>query len=441
LLNGNPNIVSFWSAIGASVGITLGLIGVIWVLQHFVRLLRPLAFPFYLGSIAGGFLAFDRFGGTYPDLVSNALNWLLLFLACAIILRIFALFYFDLYLQANRGIHLPPLLPRVAVWAGYAIVALTTLKIWFAEIEMIGLLGASAVTSLVLGLALQPLLGNFFSGLVISLEKPFRINDWIKFGETEGRVVSITWRTTHLRTRDNDNLVIPNSRIADQEILNYFYPQPIHLERVYVGVHYRTPPYRVRQAILNAASRVEEILEKPSPAVYVHEFDESSITYELRAWISDIANRPRIENDIRTEIWEEFHRRKITIPFPIRTLEIEPRASRIKIDQSPSSAKGTEKTRSAGLFVERGRDAGTHLPLGKQAVTIGRSSECDLKIHERKASKQHCCIDVKDGSYVLTDLDSQFGTLVNDQVVSEQTLEDLDRIEIGGTTIVFENHD
>lgn len=433
--------MSLWSAIGASLGLALGLFGVVWVLQRFVRLLRPLAFPLYVGSIAVGLLAFDRFGSSYPDQVSDVLHWLLVFLSCAIILRIGALFYFDLYLQANRGIRLPPLLPKVAIWVGYAIVAITTIKLWIPERDMIGLLGASAVTSLVLGLALQPILGNFFAGLVISFERPFRINDWIKVGETEGRVVSITWRTTHLRTRDNDNLVIPNARIADQEVLNYFYPQPIHLERVYVGVHYRTPPYRVRQAILNAASRVEEILDKPSPAVYVHEFDESSITYELRAWIADVANRPRIENDIRGEIWEEFHRRGITIPFPIRTLEIEPKAGRIEINQAPSPAETVKaKAPTAGLFVERGRDAGNYLAIEDQTVTIGRSSECELTIRERKASKQHCRVEMKAGRYFLIDLDSQFGTLINDQAVSKQTLEDLDRIEIGGTTIVFETH-
>src|SRR4030095_9194813 len=115
------------------------------------------------------------------------------------------------------------------------------------------LLPPPRVPPLALGLALQPILGNFFAGLVISLEKPFRINDWIRVGDDEGRVVAITWRTTHLRPPHNDNIVIPNGKIADERVLNYYYPHPMHLERVYVGVHYKTPPYRAKRALLEAA--------------------------------------------------------------------------------------------------------------------------------------------------------------------------------------------
>ena len=57
---------------------------------------------------------------------------------------------------------------------------------------------------------------------MLSLEQPFRINDWIRYDDTDARVVKMTWRTTHLRTRDNDDLVVPNARLADGELLNYF---------------------------------------------------------------------------------------------------------------------------------------------------------------------------------------------------------------------------
>ena len=92
------------------------------------------------------------------------------------------------------------------------------------------------------------------------------------------------------------------------------------------------------------------------------------------------------------------------------------------------------------LFVERGPDSGSHLTFGDTAVTIGRSSECELHLGERSASKQHCRIELHSGRYTLIDLESQNGTLLNGRAVSEQTLSDLDRIEIGDTTIVFENH-
>ena len=88
-------------------------------------------------------------------------------------------------------------------------------------------------------------------------------------------------------------------------------------------MHYRTPPYRVKQALLDAADRTEGVLEKPSPEVYLLDFGDSAILYELRIWIEDIAHRPRIGSHCRSEIWEEFRRQGITIPYPIRTLEFE----------------------------------------------------------------------------------------------------------------------
>src|SRR4029077_6939448 len=145
----------------------------------------------------------------------------------------------------------------------------------------------------------QPILGNFFAGIVITLEKPFRLNDWVKVGEHEGRAVAINWRTTHLRTPDNDNVVLPNGRIADDRILNYYYPHPMHLERVRVGISYKTPPYRARRALLGCPVGVAGTLDKPTPEVYVLAFEDSAVLYELRVWIEDVAQSPRIASELR----------------------------------------------------------------------------------------------------------------------------------------------
>jgi small-conductance mechanosensitive channel len=148
----------------------------------------------------------------------------------------------------------------------FLVTAFVSLRLSFPKLDVTALIATSAVTSLVLGLALQPILGNFFAGLVISIEKPFRLNDWIKVGEQEGRVVAITWRTTHLRTRDNDNLVIPNGKMAEERVLNYYYPHPVHREKVRVGAHYDEPPYRVHRVLLDCAAGVRGVLDSPAPA-------------------------------------------------------------------------------------------------------------------------------------------------------------------------------
>ncbi|HEX9639485.1 MAG TPA: mechanosensitive ion channel domain-containing protein [Acidobacteriota bacterium] len=419
-------------ALGSSIAATALALALIFFLQRSFHLVRQLAFPLYIAAIAAGLKIFTLFeAGAFP-LLEQALGWILLFLPAVAALRLIGLYLFEIHLQVRRGIRLPPLMPAVALGVAYILTALITLQMAYPQLEMTGLLATSAITSLVLGLALQPILGNFFAGVVISLEKPFRINDWIRVGAVEGRVEKITWRTTYLRTRENDNLVLPNAKIADEQVVNFYSPHPLHMERIYVGVHYRTPPYRVRRALLDCVQGVEGTLEKPTPEVYLLSFDDSSMQYELRVWIDDFANAPRIASEIRMRIWEEFKRSGITIPFPIRTLEIAPRPRRAELEAgAPQPAR---------LFVTDGAERGRTLELDGGPITVGRAPSCQLVLTERQASKEHLRIEWTADGYLLTDLESSVGTRVNGAATQRHLLGDLDRITIGTTTIVFETH-
>ena len=420
-------------AVLCSLGATVLAVAAIALLQRSYHLVRQLTFPLYVAALAAGLKIFTLFeAGTFPGL-EQALAWILWFLPAVAILRLIGLYVFEVHLPVRRGIRLPPLMQAVTVGIAYIITALVTLKLIYPKLEMTGLLATSAITSLVLGLALQPILGNFFAGIVISLEKPFRINDWIRVGGMEGRVEKITWRTTYLRTRDNDNLMLPNAKIAEEQVVNFYIPHPLHLERIHVGVHYRTPPYRVRHALLACVGGVEGTLEKPTPEVYVLSFDESAITYELRVWIDDFANAPRIQNEIRGRIWEEFKKSGITIPFPIRTLELAPR-------ERVAAARKEGAPPPARLFVAEGSESGLSLELDGRPVTVGRAATCRLSIAERQASKEHLKIEWTEEGYLLTDLESSLGTQVNGQPTKRHLLGDLDRITIGSTVIVFERH-
>jgi small-conductance mechanosensitive channel len=417
----------------ASVGAFALLVALVAWLQRKLFLVRQLAFPLWIGAAAVALEVFILLQPAYrPVQMHQVLGWFLLFCGLALVLRLLALYLFDIHLVAQKGIRLPPLLTAVTMAVVYLVTALTTLRLTFPNLNINALVATSAVTSLVLGLALQPILSNFFAGLVVSLERPFRINDWIRVGEHEGRVVAITWRTTHLRTRDNDNLVIPNGKLADERVLNFYYPHPMHLERIHVGADYRVPPYRVRRALLEAVTGVAGALDKPSPDVYVLSFDDSSIRYELRVWIEDMAQAPRIASDLRARVWEELKKAEITIPFPIRTLEIAPRRRR---EETP-----TEGPRPALLFVAEGPERGSTLELDASApATVGRSRGCSLALTEPNASKEHLRIAWEDGAWVLTDLESSFGTRVNGQPTQRKELAPLDRIVIGDTVMIFES--
>ncbi len=415
----------------AGLAVAAVLVWLLLQLQRSSFLARQLGFPLFVGAAVAGVRVFTLFPGRVPA-AERLLGWALVFLLCVTVLRVLGLLLFDVHLHGRRGLRLPPLLPAVAMGLAYVLAALVSLTLSFPDLDLAPLLASTAVTSLVLGLALQPILGNFFAGLVISLERPFRLNDWIRVGDVEGRVVAITWRTTHLRTRDNDNLVIPNSKISEERVLNYFYPHPMHLERIVVGVHYRTPPYRVRRALLECVAGVPGALEKPTPEVYLLRFDESAVSYELRVWIEDIAQAPRIASDLRNRIWEEFKREGIVIPFPIRTLELPPRARRREAGAETAAAP-------ARLFVAEGPERGASLELDGGPVVLGRSRAAALPLTDPNASKEHLRIEWTEEGWRLTDLGSSFGTRVNGRPATTVLLAPLDRIAIGETTIVFES--
>jgi hypothetical protein len=209
------------------------------------------------------------------------------------------------------------------------------------------------------------------------------------------------------------------------------------MERIHVGVHYSTPPHRVERALLDAASRTEGLLERPSPAVYLLRFDDSAITYELRVWTEDIAGMPRISNQCRREIWEEFRRRGIVIPYPIRTLELEPTARTLEVVSREAPAP---RAVTSCLWVAEGPDRGKTLVLDGGPVLVGRSSHCDLALSEPQVSKEHFRLEPEGKGFVLRDLKSTLGTTVNGERVENRALSDLDRISIGDTVLIFEHH-
>ncbi|HYL05188.1 MAG TPA: mechanosensitive ion channel domain-containing protein [Thermoanaerobaculia bacterium] len=465
-------------ALLGSAGVLALLVVAIGFLRRRSFLVRQLTFPLIVAALAATLLVFGRLRPGYAWLPA-ALSWTLLFLGLITILRLLAMFLFDVHLLGQRGVRLPPLLPAVAMALVYLITALVTLKLAFPAFDVTPLLATSAVTSLVLGLALQPILANFFAGLVISLERPFRINDWIRVGDhQEGRVVAITWRTTHLRTRDNDNIVIPNAKLADERVHNFYYPHPLHLERIRVPVHYKEPPYRVRRVLADCAAGVPGTLDKPSPDVYVLAFEDSAVVYELRVWIDDVANSPRIGSDLRARAWEELRKAGMSIPYPTRTLHLAPRpsargpkpprpaapaglasagaaadstgpAAEAAPAQAPTAAAALhpaaaapgaqqEAPTPARLYVLEGPERGRSLALSGSPATVGRSRGCTLALTDPNASKEHLRIAWENGSYVVTDLGSSFGTRLNGQAVSRAALSPLDRIAVGDTVMIFE---
>jgi len=418
-------------ALVASFGTVVALLTIIVVLRSRLRLVRALTFILCLAAVAAGLAVYRATGVSLFPEFERLFTWLLVTLVATTALRLIALYVFDVHLRIRQNVRVPPLMPVIVLAVAYLLAALLVLRAVYPELSLAPLFATSAVTSLVLGLALQPILGNFFAGFVISFEQPYRINDWLKVGGTEGRVIDITWRTTHLRTRDNDTLIIPNSKAADEYVLNYHYPNTLHLARIHVGAHYAAPPYRVKQALLAAAAGVSGILENPAPDVYVIEFAESAVTYELRIWIDDMAAIDRIKSDVRANVWESYQRGGLVFPFPTRTLEFRGR----------QAARPDAASVSGRMFIVTGTLAGTTVPLPKSSVTVGRSPENTFQLQDNSVSKEHARFEWAEEGCDVIDLNSTGGTFVNGARVDRHRLAALDRVKLGDTVMIFEFDD
>lgn len=180
------------------------------------------------------------------------------------------------------------------------------------------LLTTSAVGAVVVGFALQDTLGNLFAGLAIQIEKPFRVGHWVAIGEWEGQVSEVTWRATKLLTKAGQFLIVPNSSIAKEIVLNFSEPTvPTRLE-VEVGASYSVPPEEVKRAMHEAMANAPLVMRAPEPKIQVKAFADSAVTYVAMFWVQDYAFDRDACDQVRSNIWYTFKRRNIEIPFPIQ---------------------------------------------------------------------------------------------------------------------------
>jgi len=256
------------------------------------------------------------------------------------LIRISSVLIFDLVAERKGKIKFPKLLRDLANLIAYTIVFLIVTNVLL-KWDITPVLATSAVVTLILGLALQDTLGNFFSGLAIHFEPPFQIGDWIKTGEIIGRVGEITWRSVKIITRHNDTIIIPNSVIAKEVIINYSRPSDLHAHSVKIGIDYEIPPEKVAKVIENILYDIEEVDKYKKPIIKIIAYQDFSILYEIKFWYKDYANIEMLEAEINKRIWYAFKRESIVIPFPIRNIHIrEEKKVELGLEEVINSLKG-----------------------------------------------------------------------------------------------------
>jgi small-conductance mechanosensitive channel/CRP-like cAMP-binding protein len=245
-------------------------------------------------------------------------------LSTALIVALINRYVWDLYFEKRRQTTIPHFLREVVGGIIFLIVLLLVLSYGYhAEAQLKGLLAGSGVVAIIVGFAGQNFFAGIIGGISIQLNRPYKLGDWLKVGDTYGEVREINWRSTRLCTNDNIYLDIPNNEMVQHTITNLSYPIRTHFMRLHINAEYGAPPNRVKDALMRATVQVPGVEKDPPPQVYVSEYGESAIVYQIKFAMTTHAGYYEVRDGIYTNAWYEFRRQGITIPFPIRTLQVE----------------------------------------------------------------------------------------------------------------------
>jgi small-conductance mechanosensitive channel len=207
---------------------------------------------------------------------------------------------------------------RVAILVGAVFLFLS---IW--NINITPLLASAGIAGIALALAAKETLSNFFGGINVYLDQPYRTGDYIVLDSGErGEVVEIGLRSTRIMTRDDVQISIPNAIIANTKIINESAPEPRFRVRIKLGVAYGTDVDKLEALLLDLARNNPLVTPEPAARVRFRAFGDSSLDFELLCW----ANRPHdkglLTHELNRSIYKALNEAGITIPFPQRDVHV-----------------------------------------------------------------------------------------------------------------------
>jgi potassium efflux system protein len=200
---------------------------------------------------------------------------------------------------------------------GYAVLAVGTMVAFDSMgIRLDALIATSAVVAVGIGFGLQNIAQNFISGLILLVEQPVRKGDFVRVGDALGVVDDIGLRATRIITRDAVAIIVPNSGLVTEKVINHSRPTSNLRVRVPVGVAYGTDTSRVRDILLAVTAATPGTLASPPPEVRFEAFGASSLDFALLLWIADPRTDLKVASDLRFAIDAAFRAAAIEMPFP-----------------------------------------------------------------------------------------------------------------------------
>ncbi len=299
------------------------------------RILKTLGLPIRLGIVLVGILVANYY--LDPSLRINGINLVVFYkiaalfifiIASARTVKTFFVWYVE-NLKNKKHVKIDDtifqFLTKITSVVLYVVALLISLSILGIEIKPI--LAGLGIAGLAVALALQDTLGNFFSAIYIAVDQPVKIGDFIEISTGEkGYVMDIGWRSTRLRTRDNNIVIVPNSKLSQAVITNYNQVHSKFKVEVEVGVSYKSDLELVEKVTVNTAKKIMKELEPGikdfEPHIRYDKFADSSINLRVALMTEDVERKFVIIHRFIKSLAKEYKKNNIEIPYPQRDVHL-----------------------------------------------------------------------------------------------------------------------
>lgn len=290
----------------------------------FATMHKPIFLILFLAGI-GAALKIERIPESLAFYVFASIYSLILLILSFLSIRIIGIIIHSMAQQPDRFQFVQPeTLPvfeiafKVFIFGGAAYFIMLS---W--DLEPTGWLASAGIIGIAVGFAAKDTLANLFAGVFILADAPYKVGDYIELDGQRGQVIKIGLRSTRILTRDDIEITIPNSTIANSKIVNESGgPSVKHRLRVPIGVAYGSDIDRVRAVLEEVTRRNEYLSRDPEPRVRFRSFGDSSLNFEVLGWIEDPAKRGLTMDSLNTSIYKALGNAGIEIPFPKRDVYI-----------------------------------------------------------------------------------------------------------------------
>lgn len=184
------------------------------------------------------------------------------------------------------------------------------------------LIAGSAALLVGIGLGLQNLFSDFISGIILLVDSSVKVNDIIEVNGLVCKVQEINLRTTMVLTRDDKYIILPNSDLTRNQLINWTHSDITSRFEVKIGVDYSSDVALVMKILKNAVVNQEGVLKIPEPFIRFSDYGESSLNFSIFFWSQEVFRVENIMSAIRVKIFQLFKENNITVPFPQRVVHI-----------------------------------------------------------------------------------------------------------------------